>query len=235
MKLLFTSSVPKEKMMLTLMPKAKAAVQRGGINFKGLYYTSETGIRENWFLRISNVPKQVDIAYDPRNLNKIYIYDKKTMQFETCTMLEKSLKDCKDISLDELIKIRSTESRLKKLNNTENISVQINSHHQMKDIIDNAVNQSKMVENSSKNKLKNIPVNKKIEKTIIRKEEYFDLDPQKRSNDAPIVNLDKYKSKASNNSNISKNDDEMTYEEHVQKHNDEMNVLLQNIIFGRPE
>lgn len=235
MKLLFTSSVPKEKMMLTLMPKAKAAVQRGGINFKGLYYTSETGIRENWFLRISNVPKQVDIAYDPRNLNKIYIYDKKTMQFETCTMLEKSLKDCKDISLDELIKIRSTESRLKKSNNTENISVQINSHHQMKDIIDNAVNQSKMVENSSKNKLKNIPVNKKIEKTIIRKEEYFDLDPQKRSNDAPIVNLDKYKSKASNNSNISKNDDEMTYEEHVQKHNDEMNVLLQNIIFGRPE
>ncbi|HEY8891409.1 MAG TPA: Mu transposase C-terminal domain-containing protein [Clostridium sp.] len=228
MKLLFTSSIPKDKMMLTLMPKEKASVQRGGICFKRLYYSCETGIRENWFLRVSKAPKRVDIAYDPRNLNKIYMYDKRTMQYETCNMLQKSLKDYKDISLDELIKIRSTESKLKKLNNTENISLQINSHYQMKDIIDNAVKQSKVVASLSDNKTKNIPINKKIEKTIIRKEEYFDLDPKTKSNDTTVVNLDKYKNKPSDK-------DEITYEEHVQKHNNEMNDLLQSIILGDKE
>ena len=225
MKLLFTSSIPKEKMMLTLMPKDKASVQRGGICFKRLYYSCETGIRENWFLRVSNAPKSVDIAYDPRNLNKIYVYDKKTMQFETCNMLQKSLKDYKDISLDELVKIRSTESKLKKLNNTENISVQINSHHQMKDIIDNAVKQAKVVAPLSKGKIKNIPLNKRLERTIMRKEEYFDLAPQIQSNETPVVDLDKYKK-------LPPDKGELSYEEHEQKHKDEMNALLQSIVFS---
>jgi hypothetical protein len=225
MKLLFTSSIPEEKMMLTLMPKDKASVQRGGICFKTLYYSSETGMRKDWFLRVSNGPKSVDIAYDPRNLNKIYIYDKKTMHFETCHMLPKCLKDYKDVSLDELVKIRSTESKLKKLNNTENISVQINSHHQMKDIIDNAVKQSKVVAPLSENKLKNIPLHKKVEKTIMRKEEYFDLDPQIQSNDTTILSLDQYK-------NVLAYNNELSYEEHEQKHKDEMNALLQNIVFS---
>ena len=224
MKLLFTSSIPKEKMMLTLMPKDKASVQRGGICFERLYYSCKTGISENWFLRVSNGPKKVDIAYDPRNLNKIYIYDKKTMRFETCYMLPKSFKDYKDISLDELKKIRSTEAKLKKLNNSENISLQINSHHQMKDIIDNAIKQSKIVAPFSKDKIKNIPINKKVERTIMRKEEYFDLDPQPQSKDAAIVILDKFKNKPSDNA-------ELSYEDHEQKHKDEMNALLQSIVF----
>ncbi|MBU3175383.1 transposase family protein [Clostridium estertheticum] len=228
MKLLFTSSIPKEKMMLTLMPKAKASIQRGGICFKRLYYSCETGIRENWFLRVSNAPKSVDIAYDPRNLNKIYIYDKRTMQFETCNMLPKSIKDYEDVSLDELIKIRSTESKLKKLNNTENISLQINSHHQMKDIIDNAVKQSTVLAPLSQDKTKNIPINKKIEKAIMRKEEYFDLDTQTQNSEASVLSLDKYKNKTSDNY-------EITYEEHAQKHNDEMNDLIKSIILGDKE
>jgi hypothetical protein len=232
MKLLFTSNIPKEKMMLTLMPKDTASVQRGGIYFKGLYYTSETAVRENWFLRISNAPKKVDIAYDPRNLNKIYIYDKKTMKFDTCNMLEKSFKDYKDISLDELIKIRSTESKLKKLNNTENITLQINSHYQMKDIIENAVKQSKLVTHLSKNKIKNIPLNKKIEKNIIRQKEYFDLDPKQHCNDIHIVDLTKYQDETPDNACISKENYSMTYEEHEQKHKDEMNALLQSIVFS---
>jgi hypothetical protein len=228
MKLLLTSSIPKEKMMLTLMPKDKASIQRGGICFKTLYYSSETGMRKNWFLRVSNGPKSVDIGYDPRNLNKIYIYDKKTMQFETCNMLPKCLKDYKDISLDELLKIRSTESKLKKINNTENISVQINTHHQMKDIINNAIKQVNVVAPLSKYKIKNIPLNKKIEKAIMRKEEYFDLSPQVQSNDATVVNLDKYKNEPSDIA-------EMTYEVHEQKHKDELNTLLQNIIFSNED
>ena len=225
MKLLFTSSIPKEKMMLTLMPKDKASVQRGGICFEGLYYSCKTGINENWFLRASNGHKKVDIAYDPRNLNKIYIYDKKTMKFETCYMLPKSFKDYKDISLDELKKIRSAEAKLKKLNNSENISLQINSHHQMKDIIDNAINQSKIVAPLSKNKIKNIPINKKIERTIMRKEEFFDLDPQTQSKDAAVVILDKFKNKPSENG-------ELSYEDHEQNHKDEMNAFLKSIVFA---
>jgi transposase InsO family protein len=230
MKLSFTTNIPKEKMMLTLMPKSKVSVERGGLCFHGLYYSCETGIRKNWFLKNSNGDKTRDIAFDPRNLNKIYLYDKNTMQFETCNMLPKSLKDYNDISLDELLKIRKTESKLKKLNNTENISLQINSHHQMKDIIDSAIKQSKMVSSLSKNKIKNIPVNKKIERKMMREEEYFDLDPSKTDEEAPVVNLEDYKSRSDDSP--SGNEHELTYEEHVKKHNDEMNVLIQSIILG---
>jgi len=227
-KLLFTSKVPIDKMILTLMPKDKASVQRGGIYFEGLYYSCKTGISENWFLRVSNGPKKVDIAYDTRNLNKIYIYDKKTMEFETCYMLPKSFKDYKDISLDELRKIRSTESTLKKLNNSENISLQINSHHEMMNIVDNAIKQSKVVAPLSKDKIKNIPINKKMERTIMRKEEYFDLDPQIQSRDPAVVILDKFKNKSSDNV-------ELSYEDHEQKHKDDMNAFLQSIVFSHKD
>lgn len=231
MKLLLTSSIPKEKMMLALMPKDTASVERGGIRFNGLYYSSQSGIRENWFLRDSNGPKKVDMAYDPRNLNKIYIYDKKTMKFETCNMLYKSLKDYKDLSLDELKKIRSNESKLKKINNTDNISIQINSHHQMKNIIDRALKQAKSVSPVSENKVKNISANKKIERKCIRREEYFDLDSTKIENEAHIANFDDYKNTGNDNTNM-QNESVLTYEEHSKKHTEEMNSLLQSIIFS---
>lgn len=147
------------------------------------------------------------------------------MEFETCNMLPKSMKDYKDISLDELIKIRSMESKLRKLNNTEDISLEINSQHKINDIVDNAIKQSKIVKLLSQNKIKNIPFNKKIEKLSMRKEEYFDLDPQIQNNDDTIVELDKYTSPPMET-------DKMTYEQHEQKHKDEMNDLLKSVVFS---
>lgn len=234
-KLLFTTNVPKDKMMLALMPKDKASITRGGILFKGLFYTCDTGLRNEWFLRKPQLPKHVDIAYDPRNLNKIYIYDSKTMSFETCNMLEKSFKDFNDISLDELIKIRSFESKLKKMNNTENISLQINAHHDMKNIIDNAVKRSKKESKLSKRKLMQIPLNKKIEKAIMRREEYFDLDPKKQVNNTSIIDLEKFKVPLLTNDSSSNTDPKTTYDEHNKKYNDENNDLLESIIFGDSE
>lgn len=232
----FTTSIPKDKMMLSLMPKDRASITRGGIYFKGLFYTCETGLRENWFLRKSNSPKQVGIAYDPRNLNRIYIYDKKTMNFESCNMLEKSFKDYKDISLDELIKIRSYESKLKKMNNTENISLQINAHHDMKNIIENALKQSKNESKLSKGKiLKQIPINKKIEKMIMRREEFFDLGPKKQVNAAKIIDLDEINHSSLTNTSSEKANDKKSYAELNKKFNDENNALLESIIFGDKE
>lgn len=222
-KLLFTSSIPLDKMKLALMPKVTASVQRGGICFHKLYYSCETGIRKNWFLKESNGPKTVDIAIYPKNLNKIYIYDKKTMQYEICNMLPKSAKDYKDISLDELLKIRSYESKLKKLNNTNNITTHINYNNQLNEIINNAVKKSAIVAHLSKDKIKNISVNKIIEKAIMRKEESFKLDSEISSKNTTPVSLNKHFNKPLSN-------DEITYEEHVQKQHDEMNALLQKII-----
>lgn len=54
------------------------------------------------------------------------------------------------------------------------------------------------------------------------------MDPQKHSNDATVISLDNPKTDPSDN-------DELTFEDHEQNHKDEMNALLQNILFNNKD
>ena len=72
-----------------LMPKDKATVTSKGIKFKGMLYSCEIAIKESWFVEARiNKSWKVDISYDPRNMDNIYLHTKEESLFEVCSLLE---------------------------------------------------------------------------------------------------------------------------------------------------
>ena len=68
---------PENIIKLNLMPSAKARVTAKGIKFENLYYACDVAIKEQWFETARNKGTwQIDISYDPRNVNYIYTYGK---------------------------------------------------------------------------------------------------------------------------------------------------------------
>ncbi|WP_394870504.1 Mu transposase C-terminal domain-containing protein [Clostridium butyricum] len=70
---------------LNILPRGKASVSRAGIRFKGLYYSSDKAIKEQWFIK--NHVRSIEIVFDPRNMNNIYIPYNKGLEYEQCYLI----------------------------------------------------------------------------------------------------------------------------------------------------
>jgi hypothetical protein len=97
---------PEDIVKLNLMPTGKATITAKGIKFKGMYYTCEKARREFWFEKarsnlLSKSDKSLDISYDPRKLNFIYLRSPDGRDFEKCVLYDPeerySNKDLHDI------------------------------------------------------------------------------------------------------------------------------------------
>ncbi|MYL34959.1 DDE-type integrase/transposase/recombinase [Pontibacillus yanchengensis] len=70
----FLKEYDNDTIRLTLMPKGKGSITREGVYFNRKYYSSEFAIQNNWFEDATiNGRKKIDITYDPRSLNLIYV------------------------------------------------------------------------------------------------------------------------------------------------------------------
>lgn len=49
---------------LNILLRGKASVSRAGIRFKGLYYSSDKSVKEQWFIK--NNVRSIEIVYDPK-------------------------------------------------------------------------------------------------------------------------------------------------------------------------
>ena len=92
--------IDREIFRLNILPKAKASISRSGIRFLGRFYSSQKAVKEQWFIK--NKIRSIDIVYDPRKLNYIYILDDDGKSFEKCYLLDTSLQ-FKDLYLEEII------------------------------------------------------------------------------------------------------------------------------------
>ncbi len=91
---------PKDKVKMSLMPEDTATVTEKGLKFKSMYYSSQTLISDRWFEIARNKGSwRENIAYDPRNMNLIYI-KKDNDYYIKCEMLDKRLYTSK--TLDEI-------------------------------------------------------------------------------------------------------------------------------------
>ncbi|MEP0885455.1 Mu transposase C-terminal domain-containing protein [Trichocoleus sp. ST-U3] len=97
---------PEDIVKLNLMPTGKATITAKGIKFKGMYYTCEKARRELWFEKarsnlLSKSDKSLDISYDPRKPNFIYLRSPDGRDFEKCVLYDPeerySNKDLHDI------------------------------------------------------------------------------------------------------------------------------------------
>lgn len=185
-------SVDEDVIKLSLMPTDKATITAKGIKFKGMYYGSKQSIKERWFeLARNNGTWQVTVAYDMRNMNYIYIKDIKSNGFEKCFLLEHEHKYINK-SFEEIQHLIEYERFEEKKNVNKEVQSKMQLISEIEDIVSLAKKEteSEKCKISNNKRIKDIDINRKIEKTINRKEKSFELNIVKDNNETEIINLD---------------------------------------------
>ncbi len=84
-------SVPHDVLRLNLLPGAEASVTPRGIQFRGVLYTTERAIREQWYERAqARGTFRVALAFDPRVMDVIYLRDDNGTGIEPGTLLDRN-------------------------------------------------------------------------------------------------------------------------------------------------
>ena len=165
---------PKETIRLALMPRDFGSVTEKGIYFKKLYYTCPQAREAQWFENArKNGRYSVDISYDPRDMNTIYVWEKNGGDPYECTLLdweqrfaEKSLEEVEYEQRKRDLQIRNNEREEKE-------SV-INLNRMIDAIVEKAEEMAPSAAGKTKSeRLADIRENRKEEKEAIRKEEAF--------------------------------------------------------------
>ncbi|WP_391485743.1 Mu transposase C-terminal domain-containing protein [Bacillus cereus] len=172
-------TVHPEIMKFYLMPRGTATVTPKGIRFQKLLYCCETAIQDSWFTTArSKKSWKVDISYDPRNMNYIYIHTKDERIFESCYLLEHQER-YQDKVLEEIKQLHQLESKNFKDREHNLLQSEINFIDSIEAIVKDAIKETneKQVDNVSKTrKREKIKEHTRFEKEMRRKEEVFNLD-----------------------------------------------------------
>lgn len=171
--------VNQERFRLNILPKGKASVSRAGIRFKNLYYGSKKAIEEQWFIK-TNI-RSIEIVYDPRNMNQIYIPYDDGINYEKCYLLDGSMQ-YKDCILEEIIFNEELSSELKEQEKNKQTQINIDLDKEIEEIVKKAQKekQKSISYDESKNKkIKGIINNRTVEKEVNRIAEAFDLGEEK--------------------------------------------------------
>lgn len=171
--------VDQERFRLNILPKGKANVSRAGIRFKNMYYGSKKAIEEQWFIK-SKV-RSIEIVYDPRNMNHIYIPYEDGINYEKCYLLEGSMQ-YKDCILEEIIFNEELSSELKEQEKNQQTQINIDLDKEIEKIVKKAKNEKQKAvsyDESKNKKIKGIKRNRIVEKDVNRLTESFDLGEKK--------------------------------------------------------
>ena len=82
---------PADYLRRNLLPSEKASVSREGIEFRGCFYSCDEAVARGWFVRSARGTFRVDVSYDRRLVDKIYVHDEQNPgQMFIASLLEKS-------------------------------------------------------------------------------------------------------------------------------------------------
>ncbi|AOP13204.1 MULTISPECIES: Mu transposase C-terminal domain-containing protein [Bacillaceae] len=182
-------TVDRNILRLNVLPRGKATISRAGIKFKNLLYGSRQAIEEQWYLKLKN--RSLEIVYDPRHIEKIYIPHDNGIDFETCILLEPS-QQYKGDFLEEIVFQQHLRNELEEMERTNQIQLTVNTDAALEEIIKKAVKNKKESFNqptSKKAKIAAIRENKDVEKQLNREAEKFDLLPNKASESADVIDF----------------------------------------------
>lgn len=182
-------TIDRDILRLNVLPRGRATISRAGIKFKNLLYGSKRAIEEQWYAKLKN--KSIDIVYDPRHLEKIYIPNDNGMGYETCILLEPSQQYKFDF-LEDVVFQQQLRNELEEEERAKQIQLTINADTMMEQFIKSAEKKKKKAQHqptSKKEKLDAIRNNKAIEKAANREEEKFDLSPIVAEQPAEIIDF----------------------------------------------
>jgi hypothetical protein len=186
---------PEDIVKLNLMPTGKATITARGIKFKGMYYTCEKARKEFWFEKsrsslLSKSEKSLDVSYDIRQPNFVYLRSPNGRDFEKCFLLEseqryldKNLYDIEYLlAYEELQRQKSQGKRLQeKADLIANIeSIVSKAKEDTEAVLDDKI--------SNKQKVSGIRGHRAFEKDKRRQIEGFELAKEETSNSINAAN-----------------------------------------------
>lgn len=164
---------------LNLMPTKTVKITGQGIIFrKGLYYTCQRAIKEKWFIdaAVTKKSRQIVIAYDPRNMNKIYWKSSDGRGYDVCNLIPEKCPSYANKSLYDIIYSQQFDAYDKERERADTNQQEIDYMARRDDIISKALDRKKKNLSSvlsEKQKVKDIKINRKLEKEMIRTQEAF--------------------------------------------------------------
>nr|WP_285890594.1 Mu transposase C-terminal domain-containing protein [Halalkalibacter oceani] len=106
---------PEDTVKAALMKREKATVTHRGINYKGIFYSCDKAMKEAWFETARQKGTwKVNIAFDPRCMDNVYLIKARAASYEVCTLLPISER-YKGAGLEEIIYLQEQE-KLSKIN-----------------------------------------------------------------------------------------------------------------------
>lgn len=106
----------------SLLPKDKAIVTREGIYFRGCHYTCSEAMERGWFVRAGQRRFTVDISYDRRLADCIYLHDANGTSTYIRAVLTDRSSDYKGLSFEEVAAYEYMRSLVRK--STEHLTAQ---------------------------------------------------------------------------------------------------------------
>jgi transposase InsO family protein len=166
---------------LNLLPSEKASVTYRGIRcFQGLLYSCDLALREQWFIRARERGSwKIDIAYDPRKLDEIYLRLDGGRHLECCQLIDadKTYRGKDWYEAADYLEVRHQEKEQAKSRKQQSKAA-LNA--QMEQIISDATEQtSKDLEavghQSKRSRLQKIRQNRKKEREVEREAQAWRL------------------------------------------------------------
>lgn len=168
-------SLPREIVLLNLMPTGSATVTSKGIRFNGAYYASKESLGEHWFEKARNSGSwKINISYDLRKMDYIYIKKDNGRDFEKCFLLEHQNK-YKNKSFNDVQYLISREKLDVNLMKESELQAKVTLIDDIERIVDAAKQDYQYTNESNTERLRGIDENRKIEKQINRGNEYFEI------------------------------------------------------------
>lgn len=177
---------------LHLLPQENATVTYKGIKFKQMMYGCDRALREGWFpMARQKGSWKVKVAYDPRNMSAIYIWDEVTGEFEPCHLLSHEER-YENKSLDEVLYLLEYEKQMKRDSDYDQLQAKIDFAAEVEEIVQAAVKTVDKQQNrsiSAAQKTKSIQEHRRFERDHRRQEEAFSLTPkiEKPADVIPLV------------------------------------------------
>ncbi|MDZ8035392.1 Mu transposase C-terminal domain-containing protein [Nostoc sp. DedSLP04] len=171
---------------LNLLPTDEASVTYQGIYYKGLYYTCELALREQWFVKARvNRRWKIPIAYDPRRLDIIYLRLDDSRKLEPCQLIE-TQKTFQQRDWHEAIDYFELQKQAKEAAKTRQYQAKADFHAQIDKIVAEGKEQTEkaLTGQSKQSRLQSIRDNRKLERENEREVQAWQLGVKEISDQA---------------------------------------------------
>jgi hypothetical protein len=172
--------VPKEIVMLNVLPKSEALVTYMGLKHQGLLYSSQTVLKERWLEKARLGTWKVPISYDPRNVGIIYLRGIGEKGYEQCFLLSQ-YNQFSNKTKEEIEYLQAFENMKKAEHAEKELQPQIDLITHIEAIVKEAEKQTKEQQkpSSKAEKLRGIREYRSIEKQFNRENEAFLMQSEK--------------------------------------------------------